>query len=75
MSELADPLLKGNFQEEEMQIMGHLAQECLQLDPDSRPSMSEITQILSTITPDKSRRINFPINLFQVHVFLSYKSI
>lgn len=71
MSELADPLLKGDFPEEELQIMGHLARECLQLDPDSRPSMSEVAQILSTIIPDKSRRINFPVNLFQVHVFLS----
>lgn len=70
MLELVDPLLKGDFPEEEMQIMGHLARECLQLDPDSRPSMSEVAQILSTITPDKSRRINFPVNLFQVHVFL-----
>lgn len=73
--ELVDPLLKGDFPEEEMQIMGHLARECLQLDPDSRPSMSEVAQILSTITPDKSRRINFPVNLFQSSMSRSMRSV
>ncbi|XP_077227028.1 protein kinase superfamily protein isoform X2 [Tasmannia lanceolata] len=65
VSELADPLLKGDFPKEEMLIMAHLARECLQLDPEPRPTMSEIVQVLSTITPDKSRRGNFPINFFQ----------
>ncbi|KAA8544075.1 hypothetical protein F0562_021748 [Nyssa sinensis] len=63
--ELPDPCLKGNFPEEDMQIMAYLAKECLLLDPDSRPTMSEVVQILSTIAPEKSRRRNFPINLFQ----------
>ncbi|KAF5930987.1 hypothetical protein HYC85_031860 [Camellia sinensis] len=63
--ELPDPQLKGNFPEEEMQIMAYLAKECLLLDPDSRPSMSEVVQILSTIAPENSRRQNFTINLFQ----------
>lgn len=66
ISELADPLLKGNYPEEEMQVMAYLAKECLLLDPDFRPSMSEVVQILSTISPDKSRRQSFPVNLFQV---------
>lgn len=66
MSELPDPHLKGNFPEEEMQIMAFLAKECLLLDPDARPTMSEIVQILSTIAPDKSRRRNIPVNFFQV---------
>lgn len=65
MSELPDPHLKGNFPEEEMQIMAFLAKECLLLDPDARPTMSEIVQILSTIAPDKSRRRNIPVNFFQ----------
>uniref|UniRef100_A0A5B6YLA1 non-specific serine/threonine protein kinase n=1 Tax=Davidia involucrata TaxID=16924 RepID=A0A5B6YLA1_DAVIN len=63
--ELPDPCLKGNFPEEEMQIMAYLAKECLLFDPDSRPTMSEAVQILSTIAPEKSRRLNFPVNLFQ----------
>ncbi|WCJ41004.1 Protein kinase superfamily protein [Euphorbia peplus] len=64
-SELPDPRLKGTFPEEEMQIMAYLAKECLLLDPDARPTMSEVVQILSTIAPDKSRR-NIPVNLFQM---------
>lgn len=64
--ELPDPQLKGNFPEEELHIMAYLAKECLLLDPDSRPSMSEVVQILSTIAPEKSRRQNFPIYLYPV---------
>ncbi|KAJ4726065.1 putative Kinase [Melia azedarach] len=66
ISELPDPRLKGLFPEEEIQIMAYLANECLQLDPDARPTMSEVVQILSTIAPDKSRRRNIPLNLFQM---------
>lgn len=65
ISELPDPRLKGTFPEEEVQIMAYLAKECLLLDPDARPTMSEVVQILSTIAPDKSRR-SIPVNLFQV---------
>ncbi|KAL8496605.1 hypothetical protein ACS0TY_020339 [Phlomoides rotata] len=63
--ELPDPRLKGNFQEEEMQVMAYLAKECLLLDPESRPSMSEVVQILSTIAPNKSKRKDLPIRPFQ----------
>ncbi|XP_043701055.1 receptor-like serine/threonine-protein kinase NCRK isoform X2 [Telopea speciosissima] len=65
ISELPDPLLKGKFPEDEMHIMAYLAKECLLLDPDSRPTMSEVVQILSTIAPETSRRRNFPPNLYQ----------
>ncbi|CAB4282761.1 unnamed protein product [Prunus armeniaca] len=65
ITELADPDLAGNFPEEEMQIMAFLAKECLLLDPDARPNMSEVVQILSTIVPERSKRRNFPVNLFQ----------
>jgi len=64
--ELPDPRLKGNFPEGELQIMAYLAKECLLLDPDARPSMGEVVQILSTIAPEKSKRRNIPVNLFQV---------
>ncbi|MBA0807357.1 hypothetical protein Gohar_023165, partial [Gossypium harknessii] len=63
--ELPDPRLKGNFPEEEMQIMAYLAKECLLLDPDARPTMSEVVQILSTIAPDKSKRRNVHVNFLQ----------
>ncbi|OWM73791.1 hypothetical protein CDL15_Pgr026895 [Punica granatum] len=66
ISELPDPRLKGNFPEEEMQIMAYLAKECLLLDPDSRPTMSEVVQILSAIAPDKSRTRNIHADLFQL---------
>ncbi|KAG9445630.1 hypothetical protein H6P81_011758 [Aristolochia fimbriata] len=65
ISELADPLLKGKFPEEEMQVMAYLARECLQLDPENRPSMSEVVQILSTIAPEKSKRRNFSAHFLQ----------
>ncbi|CAI0452952.1 unnamed protein product [Linum tenue] len=66
ISELPDPRLKGNFPEEEMHIMAYLAKECLLLDPDARPTMSEVVQILSTVAPDKSSRRNIPMSLFQM---------
>ncbi|XP_021864888.1 receptor-like serine/threonine-protein kinase NCRK isoform X1 [Spinacia oleracea] len=65
MSELPDPNLKRQFPEEELQIMAYLAKECLLLDPECRPSMSEVVQVLSTIAPNVSTRRRFPINLFQ----------
>ncbi|GJM89986.1 hypothetical protein PR202_ga06220 [Eleusine coracana subsp. coracana] len=51
VSELPDPTLQGKFPAEEMQIMAHLARECLQWDPESRPTMTEVVHILSTIAP------------------------
>lgn len=65
ISELPDPHLKGNFPEEEMHIVAYLAKECLLLDPESRPTMSEVVQILSTIAPDLSRRRRFSINMIE----------
>ncbi|KAE8677083.1 Receptor-like serine/threonine-protein kinase NCRK [Hibiscus syriacus] len=65
-SELPDSRLKGNFPEEEMQVMAYLAKECLLLDPDTRPTMSEVVQILLTIAPDKSKRRNIPVNFYQM---------
>ncbi|KAK6936066.1 Protein kinase domain, partial [Dillenia turbinata] len=64
ISELPDPRLKRGFPEEEMQIMAYLAKECLLLDPECRPTMSEVVQILSTIAPGKSRKRNFPVTVF-----------
>ncbi|CAJ1979284.1 unnamed protein product [Sphenostylis stenocarpa] len=66
ITELVDPQLKGNFPEEEVQVMAYLAKECLLLDPDTRPTMSEVVQILLSISPGKSRRRrNIPASLFQ----------
>ncbi|KAF3780570.1 Receptor-like serine/threonine-protein kinase [Nymphaea thermarum] len=53
---LTDPLLKGQFPEVEVLVMSQLARECLNFDPDLRPTMAEVVQILSTITPDKRTR-------------------
>lgn len=64
--ELPDPNLKGEFEEEEMQVMAYLAKECLLLDPDSRPTMSEVVQILSTIAPETSKRKHFSRDEFKV---------
>nr|XP_016439083.1 PREDICTED: receptor-like serine/threonine-protein kinase NCRK isoform X1 [Nicotiana tabacum]XP_016439084.1 PREDICTED: receptor-like serine/threonine-protein kinase NCRK isoform X1 [Nicotiana tabacum]XP_016439085.1 PREDICTED: receptor-like serine/threonine-protein kinase NCRK isoform X1 [Nicotiana tabacum]XP_016439086.1 PREDICTED: receptor-like serine/threonine-protein kinase NCRK isoform X1 [Nicotiana tabacum]XP_016439087.1 PREDICTED: receptor-like serine/threonine-protein kinase NCRK isofor len=63
--ELPDPNLKGEFEEEEMQVMAYLAKECLLLDPDSRPTMSEVVQILSTIAPETSKRKHFSRDEFK----------
>ncbi|XP_019413753.1 PREDICTED: receptor-like serine/threonine-protein kinase NCRK isoform X6 [Lupinus angustifolius] len=66
ITELIDPKLNGNFPEEEVQIMAYLARECLLLDPDTRPTMSEVVQILSSISPGKSRRRrNISASLFR----------
>ncbi|KAI4368763.1 hypothetical protein MLD38_017280 [Melastoma candidum] len=65
ISELPDPRLDGNFPEEEMQIMAYLAKECLLLDPDSRPTMSEVVQILSAIAPDNSRMRSIRADLLE----------
>ncbi|KAG8057860.1 hypothetical protein GUJ93_ZPchr0002g26101 [Zizania palustris] len=54
VTEMPDPAMQGRFPEEEMQIMAHLARECLQWEPESRPTMSEVVQILSTIAPRKA---------------------
>ncbi|CAM0948024.1 unnamed protein product [Alopecurus aequalis] len=68
VAELPDPALKeGGFPPEEMQIMAHLARECLQWDPEARPTMTEVVQILSTIAPlaaDKRRRHHLPAAAF-----------
>ncbi|GMI96987.1 hypothetical protein like AT2G28250 [Hibiscus trionum] len=66
ISELPDWRLKGKFPEEEMHVMAYLAKECLLLDPDTRPTMSEVVQILSTIAPDKSKRRNIPVNFYKM---------
>lgn len=62
VTELPDPTLQGKFPAEEMQIMAHLARECLQWDPESRPTMTEVVHILSTISPiHGAKRRNLPI--------------
>ncbi|GFP96386.1 receptor-like serine/threonine-protein kinase ncrk, partial [Phtheirospermum japonicum] len=59
--ELPDPCLKGAFEEEEMHVMAYLEKEFLLLDPESRPSMSEVVQVLSIIAPDESNFFAFKI--------------
>ncbi|XP_047317343.1 receptor-like serine/threonine-protein kinase NCRK [Impatiens glandulifera] len=61
--ELADPQLKRKYPEEEMQVMAYLAKECLLMDPDDRPTMSEVVQILSTIAPQHPTRLKIPVNI------------
>ncbi|XP_039053995.1 receptor-like serine/threonine-protein kinase NCRK isoform X2 [Hibiscus syriacus] len=73
-SELPDPRLKGKFLEEEMRVMAYLAKECLLLDPDARPTMSEVVQTLSTIAPDKSKRRNIHVNFLQMSSALNVKN-
>lgn len=67
VSELPDPSLNGGFEEEELQVMAYLAKECLLLDPDSRPTMSDVVQILSTIAPETSKRKHFSRDDFKVY--------
>ncbi|XP_057953476.1 receptor-like serine/threonine-protein kinase NCRK isoform X2 [Malania oleifera] len=74
IADLPDPHLKGAFPEEEMQIMAYLAKECLLLDPDSRPTMSEVVQILSTIAPENFGRRNFPVKFIQMRDWMAVVS-
>lgn len=69
ITELPDPNLDGKFPEEELQVMAYLAKECLLLDPEARPTMGEVVQILSTIAPERSRRTNIYVNFSQVPIF------
>ncbi|XP_062224348.1 receptor-like serine/threonine-protein kinase NCRK [Phragmites australis] len=62
VTELPDPALQGRFPAEEMQIMAHLARECLQWDPEARPTMTEVVHMLSTIAPlHGAKRRNLPM--------------
>lgn len=72
--ELPDPRLDGNFPKEEMRILTYLAKECLQLDPDDRPTISEVVQILCAIAPERSTRRNIHVNLFEVILSCHLKS-
>lgn len=65
ITELPDPKLDGKIPEEELQLMAYLAKECLLLDPEARPTMGEVVQILSTIAPERSRRTNIYVNFSQ----------
>jgi hypothetical protein len=49
VTELPDPTLQGKFPVEEMQIMSHLAWECLQWDPEARlPAAATCTALAAT---------------------------
>ncbi|GKC14644.1 receptor-like serine/threonine-protein kinase NCRK [Tanacetum coccineum] len=64
---LPNPCLKGNFEEEELQVMAYLAKECILLDPDACPIMSEVVQILlKDDDKDPIRESKSPENLKQV---------
>ncbi|CAO2042841.1 unnamed protein product [Urochloa humidicola] len=50
VSELPDQRLEGKFPAEEMQIMAHLARECLQWDPEARPTMTVLIAAAFNLT-------------------------
>ncbi|GBG83853.1 hypothetical protein CBR_g37652 [Chara braunii] len=62
LHELVDPKLKNRFHPEDMQKMALLAWVCLQPDPDARPAMPDVVQVLQSLLPER-RRID-PSNSF-----------
>ncbi|XP_058004219.1 receptor-like serine/threonine-protein kinase NCRK isoform X2 [Hevea brasiliensis] len=77
ISDLPDPRLKGNFPEEEMQIMAYLAKECLLLDPDARPTMSEMSSSRSikneSYIQKPDSQVEGPVNAAELRRDMSVK--
>lgn len=58
VNELADPVLEHCFPVEDAQRMTHLAWLCLQTDPESRPTMTSVVQVLATLIPENIIKMN-----------------
>ncbi|GJU86719.1 receptor-like serine/threonine-protein kinase NCRK, partial [Tanacetum coccineum] len=62
--ELPNPCLKGNFKEEELQVMAYLAKECLLLDHDACPIIiieeNDKDPIRESESPESLKQVIFP---------------
>lgn len=57
VNELVDPALKQGLPVDDAQRMAYLAWLCLQMDPESRPTMTFVVQVLATLIPENSIRM------------------
>eukprot|EP00250_Pteridium_aquilinum_P000913 c11094_g1_i1 orf=544-2766(-) len=58
VNEFVDPALKQGLPVDDVQKMAYLAWLCLQMDPESRPTMTFVVQALATLVPENSIRIS-----------------
>lgn len=56
-SELADPKLKGNYVEEELEIVILVGLLCAQSQPENRPTMLEVVELLKVSSKDTLSRL------------------
>lgn len=56
LNEIVDPVLKNGFPIEDMLKMAQLARACLQMDPESRPVMTAVVQVLAMLIPNNARK-------------------
>eukprot|EP01018_Ginkgo_biloba_P031281 Gb_27332 [translate_table: standard] len=67
LKEIVDPVLKNNFPVEDMLKMAQLARACLQMDSESRPTMTAVVQVLATLIPENARRsVSLPMSGVQI---------
>ncbi|KAI5071688.1 hypothetical protein GOP47_0013939 [Adiantum capillus-veneris] len=58
LSEFVDPALKQGLPVDGVQKMAYLAWLCLQMDPESRPNMTFVVQVLATLVPENNVRMS-----------------
>lgn len=58
VNEFVDPALKQGLPVDDVQKMAYLAWLCLQMDPESRPTMTFVVQVLATLVPENSIRLS-----------------
>lgn len=73
LNEIVDPVLKNGFPIEDMLKMAQLARACLQMDPESRPVMTAVVQVLATLIPNNARKnTSLPTNGVQIPFSMSW---
>lgn len=58
LNEFVDPALRQGLPVDDAAKMAYLAWLCLQMDPESRPNMTFVVQVLATLVPENSVRIS-----------------
>lgn len=58
LNELVDPALQQGLPMEDIKKMAHLAWLCLQTDPESRPTMTSVVQVLASLISENVIRMN-----------------
>lgn len=46
MDEIVDPVLRGNYDKKKMDVLIHVALQCVEVDKDLRPTMGEVVEML-----------------------------